>query len=145
MSDPRIRPAAVGDIAAITRIYADAVREGTATFEIEPPDEAEMARRHQALLADNLPYLVVEHTGAVAGYSYAGRYHARPGYRWTLVDGLITNFHLPKSTLLMMVSALAGSDLITAAYHAAVGQRYRFFSFGDAMLILPPSDCANLR
>lgn len=68
-----------------------------------------------------------------------------PGYRWTLVDGLITNFHLPKSTLLMMVSALAGSDLITAAYHAAVGQRYRFFSFGDAMLILPPPDRANLR
>jgi S-adenosylmethionine:tRNA ribosyltransferase-isomerase len=68
-----------------------------------------------------------------------------PGYRWTLVDGLITNFHLPKSTLLMMVSALAGSGAIKAAYHAAVGQRYRFFSFGDAMLILPASKRANLR
>jgi S-adenosylmethionine:tRNA ribosyltransferase-isomerase len=60
-----------------------------------------------------------------------------PGYQWTLVDGLITNFHLPKSTLLMLVSALAGSDRIKAAYRAAVSRRYRFFSFGDAMLILP--------
>lgn len=60
-----------------------------------------------------------------------------PGYQWTMVDGLITNFHLPKSTLLMLVSALAGSDRIKTAYRAAVMQRYRFFSFGDSMLILP--------
>lgn len=59
-----------------------------------------------------------------------------PGYDWTVVDGLITNFHLPKSTLLMMVSALAGKDLIFAAYREAIERRYRFFSFGDAMLIV---------
>lgn len=66
-----------------------------------------------------------------------------PGYRWMLVDGLITNFHLPRSTLLMMVSALAGPELIKAAYRAAIAQHYRFFSFGDAMLILPGSASAT--
>jgi S-adenosylmethionine:tRNA ribosyltransferase-isomerase len=59
-----------------------------------------------------------------------------PGYEWRVVDGLFTNFHLPKSTLLMMVSALAGRETILAAYEAAIRERYRFFSFGDAMLIL---------
>jgi L-amino acid N-acyltransferase YncA len=88
MSEPRIRPSVAGDIAAITRIYGDAVREGTATFEIEPPDEAEMARRHGALLADGFPYLVVEHASAVAGYAYAGHYHVRPAYHWTLENAI---------------------------------------------------------
>ncbi len=58
-----------------------------------------------------------------------------PGYRWKLVEALITNFHLPQSTLIMLVSALAGRDHIMAAYHEAVEERYRFFSFGDAMFI----------
>ncbi len=88
MSEPPIRPAASADITGITRIYAEAVREGTATFEIEPPDQAEMARRHRDLLADGLPYLVVEHEGAVAGFGYAGRYHVRPAYRWTLENSV---------------------------------------------------------
>jgi S-adenosylmethionine:tRNA ribosyltransferase-isomerase len=59
-----------------------------------------------------------------------------PGYRWTVVDGLFTNFHLPKSTLMLMVSALAGRDAIMRAYREAIGERYRFYSFGDAMLII---------
>jgi len=59
-----------------------------------------------------------------------------PGYRFKVVEGLITNFHLPKSTLLMMVSALAGRDKIIAAYQEAVRLKYRFYSFGDAMLII---------
>ncbi len=59
-----------------------------------------------------------------------------PGYEWRVVDGLFTNFHLPKSTLLMMVSALAGKERIFDAYQEAIRERYRFFSFGDAMLIL---------
>jgi S-adenosylmethionine:tRNA ribosyltransferase-isomerase len=59
-----------------------------------------------------------------------------PGYEFQVVDGLITNFHLPESTLIMLVSALAGREKVLAAYHEAVAQRYRFFSFGDAMLIL---------
>ncbi len=58
-----------------------------------------------------------------------------PGYRFKCIDALITNFHLPQSTLLMLVSALAGRDHILAAYEEAVRERYRFFSFGDAMFI----------
>ena len=60
-----------------------------------------------------------------------------PGYRFTSIDGLLTNFHLPQSTLLMLVSALAGREFMLDAYRHAVEQRYRFFSYGDAMLILP--------
>ena len=59
-----------------------------------------------------------------------------PGYRFKMTDGLITNFHLPESTLLMLVSALAGKERIMRAYEEAVKERYRFFSFGDAMLLL---------
>lgn len=58
-----------------------------------------------------------------------------PGYRFKVVDALITNFHLPESTLLMLVSALAGRERVLEAYGAAIGERYRFFSFGDAMLV----------
>ncbi len=58
-----------------------------------------------------------------------------PGYQFKILDGLITNFHLPQSTLLMLVSALAGREYILKAYEEAVKEKYRFFSFGDAMLI----------
>lgn len=60
-----------------------------------------------------------------------------PGYKFKVLDGLITNFHLPESTLLMLVSALAGKELIFKSYEEAISQKYRFFSFGDAMFILP--------
>lgn len=59
-----------------------------------------------------------------------------PGYQFKVVDGLITNFHLPESTLLMLVSAMAGRDCVLAAYKEAIKEKYRFFSFGDAMLII---------
>ena len=58
-----------------------------------------------------------------------------PGYKFKCIDGLITNFHLPESTLIMLVSALAGKDYIMRAYEEAVKEKYRFFSFGDAMFI----------
>ena len=58
-----------------------------------------------------------------------------PGYQFRVLDGLITNFHLPESTLIMLVSALAGQENVMNAYRIAVEERYRFFSFGDAMLI----------
>ncbi|ALM84742.1 tRNA preQ1(34) S-adenosylmethionine ribosyltransferase-isomerase QueA [Bordetella sp. N] len=61
-----------------------------------------------------------------------------PGYRFQVLDGLVTNFHLPQSTLLMMISAMAGMDPIRRAYAHAVAERYRFFSYGDAMLIESP-------
>jgi S-adenosylmethionine:tRNA ribosyltransferase-isomerase len=59
-----------------------------------------------------------------------------PGYRFSVVDAMITNFHLPRSTLLLMMSAFAGRDFVLSAYQEAIRQRYRFFSFGDAMLVL---------
>ncbi len=62
----------------------------------------------------------------------------RPGYRFAVVDALLTNFHLPRSSLLMLVGALAGVARVQAAYAEAVARRYRFFSYGDAMLVLPP-------
>jgi S-adenosylmethionine:tRNA ribosyltransferase-isomerase len=59
-----------------------------------------------------------------------------PGYEFRVVTGLLTNFHLPRSSLLMLVSAFAGRECVRAAYHAAIAERYRFYSYGDAMLIL---------
>lgn len=59
-----------------------------------------------------------------------------PGYQFKAVDALVTNFHLPKSSLLMLVSAFAGRETIMRAYEHAIAERYRFFSFGDSMLLL---------
>ncbi len=83
-----IRSAEPRDIPAITAIYADAVRHGTASFELEPPDEADMAARQKTLLAKNFPYLVAERAGAVAGYAYAGPYRTRPAYDWCVEDSV---------------------------------------------------------
>ena len=58
-----------------------------------------------------------------------------PGYKFKCIDALVTNFHLPESTLVMLVSAFAGREKVLHAYEEAVGERYRFFSFGDAMFI----------
>ena len=60
----------------------------------------------------------------------------RPGFRFNTVNGLVTNFHLPKSTLLVLVKTFAGSKLIEKAYEEAIAEEYRFFSYGDAMLIV---------
>ena len=81
-----IRPAQPRDLAAITRIYDHAVRHGTASFEIEPPDEREMARRYEAIRAGGYPYLVAELDGEIVGYAYAGPYRARAAYRWSVED-----------------------------------------------------------
>jgi len=88
MTDIAIRPAALADIPTITRIYADAVKHGTASFELEPPSEAEMTRRMQALLTGSHPYLAAIDNDAVLGYAYAGPYRARPAYRWTVEDSV---------------------------------------------------------
>src|SRR6516162_269668 len=83
-----IRPAVSGDIEAITRVYADAVLHGTASFEIEPPDQAEMLRRQTALLKNGYPYFAAAIEGVVAGYAYAGPYRARPAYKWSVEDAI---------------------------------------------------------
>jgi len=83
-----IRPAAAHDVAAITRIYAHAVVNGTASFELDPPDQSEMAKRQRKLLEGGYPYLVAEADGSVSGYAYAGPYRARPAYRWSVEDSV---------------------------------------------------------
>jgi phosphinothricin acetyltransferase len=83
---PLIRPSRDEDIPAIAGIYAHAVVHGTASFELDPPDEAEMARRRAALLDGGFPHLVAEIDGAVAGFAYAGPYRPRPAYRFTVED-----------------------------------------------------------
>jgi phosphinothricin acetyltransferase len=88
MSNVQIRPAEPGDISAITRIYAHAVEHGTASFELEPPDEAEMAHRQQSLLTRRYPYLVAVQAGVIAGYAYAGPYRDRRAYDWCVEDSL---------------------------------------------------------
>jgi S-adenosylmethionine:tRNA ribosyltransferase-isomerase len=74
--------------------------------------------------------------GELRPFSGDSRVFIYPGYEFKVIDGLITNFHLPESTLLMLVSALAGLDETRAAYKHAVQEQYRFFSYGDAMLLL---------
>ncbi len=76
-------------------------------------------------------------SGALRPYAGETRLFIRPGYRFCAVDALITNFHLPESTLLMLVSAFAGHAHVMAAYRHAVAAGYRFFSYGDAMFLTP--------
>src|ERR1700745_3321554 len=91
---PAIRPATPADLAAVTAIYDHAVRHGTASFEIEPPDGAEMGRRRQSLTDGGYPYLVAEIDGAIAGYAYAGPYRSRPAYRWSVEDSIYVAPHM---------------------------------------------------
>ena len=88
MTPVPIRPATPADIPAITRIYAHAVAHGTASFELQAPDQAEMARRQRALLDGSFSYLAAEIDGAVIGYAYAGPYRTRPAYRFTVEDSI---------------------------------------------------------
>ena len=110
-----------------------------------PPETAELINRTKAnggrvICVGTTSCRTVEswagedgHMEAAAGWTKIFIY---PGYRFKVLDGLITNFHLPESTLLMLVSALAGRERILEAYKEAVEEQYRFFSFGDAMLIM---------
>jgi phosphinothricin acetyltransferase len=88
MSEIEIRPAVVADLPAITAIYREAVLHGTATFELDPPDAAEMTRRFSEITAAGFPYLVALLDGRVVGYSYASLYRARPAYRFTVENAI---------------------------------------------------------
>ena len=88
MSSLEIRPAIASDLPSVTDIYADAVRFGTATFELVPPDLAEMTRRFQALMDGGFPYFVAVLEGRVAGYAYAGPYRPRPAYRFAVENSV---------------------------------------------------------
>jgi phosphinothricin acetyltransferase len=88
MADFSIRSATEADVPAIAAIYGDAVLTGTASFELDPPSEAEMLRRFASLAEGGFPYLVAEKAGAVLGYGYAGPYRPRIAYRHTIEDSV---------------------------------------------------------
>ena len=88
MSSPEIRPAIEADLPFVTKIYAHAVLHGTATFELTPPDLAEMTRRYRVLMDGAFPYLVAVLDGIVVGYAYAGPYRPRPAYRFTVENSI---------------------------------------------------------
>jgi phosphinothricin acetyltransferase len=88
MSSLTIRAATVADLPSVTEIYEHAVRFGTATFELVPPDVAEMTRRFQALIENGFPYLVATLEDRVVGYAYAGSYRPRPAYRFTVENSV---------------------------------------------------------
>ena len=83
-----IRDAGDADLAAITEIYADAVRNGTASYELEPPSLAEMRRRYEGLVAGSFPYIVAEVDGVLCGYAYAGPFRPRPAYRFIVENSV---------------------------------------------------------
>ncbi|MGB9388556.1 MAG: N-acetyltransferase family protein, partial [Xanthobacteraceae bacterium] len=124
-----IRPALPGDIGAITRIYADAVRNGTASFEVEPPDEAEMLRRQIALLNNDYPYFTAEIESVVAGYAYAGPYRARPAYKWSVEDSVYVAPNMPRKG----IGALLLRALVAAS--AQRGYRQMIAVIGDSAQI----------
>jgi phosphinothricin acetyltransferase len=107
-----LRTAESRDIPAITRIYADAVINGTASFELTPPDEAEMARRYAALVDSGYPYFVAELSGAIAGYAYAGPYRTRPAYNWTVEDSIYIapQFHRRGIGLVLLKQLIVESE-----------------------------------
>ena len=88
MSSLEIRSAAAADVPSITEIYEHAVRFGTATFELVPPDIAEMTRRFETLMTGGFPYLVASVDGDVVGYAYAAAYRPRPAYRFTVENSV---------------------------------------------------------
>jgi phosphinothricin acetyltransferase len=83
-----IRPSRDDDVAAVAAIYGHHVLRGTASFEEVPPEPDEIARRRRGVIECGLPYLVAERSGCVLGFSYAGRYHTRLGYRFTVEDSI---------------------------------------------------------
>lgn len=88
MSDLTIRPATPADIDAITEIYADAVRNGTASYELEPPTRDEIAARFETLAVGGFPYLAAEKNGRLVGYAYAGPFRPRPAYRFVVENSI---------------------------------------------------------
>lgn len=106
----QIRPSIEKDVSAITEIYAHHVRTGTASFEIEPPDAAEMARRRSEMTAKGFPYLVAVEDGEVVGYAYAGPYRARLAYRHTVENSIYVRHDMAGKG----IGALLMPALITA-------------------------------
>lgn len=126
MTKPLIRPAITADLGAVTAIYRHHVLHGLASFELEPPDEAEIARRYTAIREIGLPYFVAELNGKVVGYAYAGVYRTRPAYRFTVENSVYISH---ESTGHGIGSALM-PVLIEAC--AAAGRRQIIAVIGDS-------------
>ena len=88
MADIRIRAATAADVPAIGAIYRPAVVGGTASFELEPPDDAEMGRRFRVITEGGFPYLVAEAAGQILGYAYVSQYRPRPAYRYSVENSI---------------------------------------------------------
>ncbi len=129
MSEPtpiEIRPARPADLPRIAAVYADAVLNGVASFELEPPDEAEMAARFARITGAGLPWLAAEIDGRLVGYAYAGPYRPRPAYRFTLENSVYVD---PEARGAGVGHALL-ARLIDAA--AALGCRRMIAVIGDS-------------
>ncbi len=116
-SDIEIRAATTADLPAITAIYRPAVLSGTASFEIDPPDAAEMGRRMAAILAAGMSYLVAERTGNVLGYGYLAAYRPRPAYAWSVENSIYVDPGAHRSGV--------GRMLLAALIDAATAQGFR--------------------
>ncbi len=121
-----VRPATPADVPAITAIYRQHVLHGLASFEIDPPDTAEMTRRFETVHALGLPFLVAAADGAIVGYAYAAMYRARPAYRYTVENSVYVDSH---RTALGVGSALLPA-LIAAC--TAAGRRQIIAVIGDS-------------
>jgi len=121
-----VREARPQDLAAVQRIYAHHVLTGLASFELEPPDEAEIRRRQEALAGRGLPFLVAELEGAVRGYAYAGPYRVRPAYRYTVEDSV---YVAPEAMGRGLGRALLG-ELVRCC--AGLGMRQMVAVIGDS-------------
>ena len=117
IASPKIRNAVADDIAAITDIYAEAVKFGKASFEWQAPDETEMTRRFHLLIDNNFPYVVASVNKTVAGYAYAGPYHNRIGYQWTVENTVYVNPKFQKSGL--------GSMLLERIIQECIDKNFR--------------------
>ena len=113
-------------------------REPAAASEVGAVTQGAQARNSaEADVGATVPAMAQGAAAAPPTWSAETRLFIRPGFEFQLVDAMVTNFHLPESTLLMLVSAFAGREHVLAAYAHAVRERYRFFSYGDAMLVMP--------
>ena len=122
----QLRPSTDDDLPAITAVYAHHVLHGTGTFELEPPDEAEMARRRADVRAKGLPWLVAERGGQVLGYAYANHFRPRPAYRFCLEDSI----YLAPGAAGQGLGTLLLAELVTRC--EAAGARQMLAVIGDS-------------
>jgi phosphinothricin acetyltransferase len=122
MSALLIRPSTQADLPEITAIYADSVLRGTGTFELEAPDEDEMSRRRDDVLAKRLPWLVAEHRGKVLGFAYVNHFRPRRAYRFCLEDSIYLHQDARRAGMgrLLLAELIARSEALGARQMLAV-------------------------